>query len=361
VRAIPVLLALALLVSGCRGGDHRRDVTPAPTATGTTVEVAAPRLRDSEGLTTVEIAQKLKPSIVRITTESARLDLFGQPVPAEGVGTGVIIDTDGHIVTNNHVITSQDGRRIADTISVTLADQRTFKAVVVGRDQATDLAVLHVDADGLTPARFAEGDVAVGQDVVAIGFALGLEGEPTVTRGVISAKGRTIDEPPFTIPDVIQTDAGINPGNSGGALVNANGDIVGINTAIARGAQNVGFAISAALARPTVEQLIANGRIERAYLGIGSVDVTESIAESFGLPSATGIAITLVAEDSPAARAGLEQNDVIVRVDGQEVPNNGVLLAILARHRPGDVVPVEFYRGNGLRKVDVELGERPDS
>ena len=158
---------------------------------------------------------------------------------------------------------------------MTLSDQRTATATIVGRDQPTDLAVLKIDIDSLAPATFADPEsLQVGQDVVAIGFALDLEGGPTVTRGVLSAKGRTIDEQPYTINDAIQTDAGINPGNSGGPLVNALGEVIGINTAIIQGAQSIGFSISVALVQPIVRDLIEFGEIDRAYLGVGTVDVT---------------------------------------------------------------------------------------
>jgi serine protease Do len=308
----------------------------------------------------VEIVDKLAPSIVRVQTEGATLDIFGRVTPGGGVGTGVIIDTAGHIVTNNHVVTIGSANQPADRITVTLADQRTASATIVGRDQAIDLAVLKIDLDNLTPATFGDGDaLRVGQDVVAIGFALDLAGGPTVTRGVLSAKGRTIDEQPYTINDAIQTDAGINPGNSGGPLVNARGEVIGINTAIVQGAQSIGFSISVGLVKPSVQDLIANGKIDRAYLGVGTVDVTASIAKNFQLPVDQGIAVTVVGSGTPAEAAGLRQNDVIVKVDGQEVTNNGSLLAILAKRHAGDTVPVEFYRGSDLKSVDVKLDSRP--
>jgi serine protease Do len=313
----------------------------------------------SEGLSTTEIVDKLAPSIVRVQTEGATLDIFGRTTPGGGVGTGVIIDTAGHIVTNNHVVTV-GGNRPADRITVTLSDQRTASATIVGRDQPTDLAVLKIDIDNLVPASFGDGGTLhVGQDVVAIGFALDLKGGPTVTRGVLSARGRTIEEPPYTINDAIQTDAGINPGNSGGPLVDARGDVIGINTAIVKGAQSIGFSISVALVQPTVRDLIERGKIDRAYLGVGTVDVTASIAKNFSLPVDKGIAVTVVGTGTPAEAAGLRQNDVIVKIDGQDVGNNGALLAILARHRAGDSVPVEFYRGSDLKKLDVKLDSRP--
>ena len=319
-----------------------------------------PVIRREDGLSTTDIVDKLAPSIVRVQTEGATLDIFGRTTPGGGVGTGVIFDTAGHIVTNNHVVTVGSGNRPADRITVTLSDQRTASATIVGRDQATDLAVLKIDAGNLVPASFGDGaNLHVGQDVVAIGFALDLKGGPTVTRGVLSAKGRTIDEQPYTINDAIQTDAGINPGNSGGPLVDAHGEVIGINTAIIKGAQSIGFSISVALVQPTVRDLIDRGKIDRAYLGVGTVDVTPSIAKNFNLPVDKGIAVTVVGTGTPAEAAGLRQNDVIVKIDGQDVGNNGSLLAVLAKRHAGDTVPIEFYRGSDLRKLDVKLDARP--
>jgi S1-C subfamily serine protease len=371
-RGSSLILSVVLVFVGAacsRGGSSSK--TPSLTPSGTAISDAAvsstaivsdvvPVIRSEIGLTTAEIVDKLAPSIVRVQTEGATLDIFGRPTPGGGVGTGVIIDSAGHIVTNNHVVTVGTGNRPADRITVTLADQRTASATIVGRDQPTDLAVLKIDADNLVPASF--GDAAslrVGQDVVAIGFALDLKGGPTVTRGVLSAKGRTIDEQPYTINDAIQTDAGINPGNSGGPLVNALGEVIGINTAIIQGAQSIGFSISVAVVKPTVQDLIDRGKIDRAYLGVGTVDVTPSIAKNFQLPVDSGIAVTAVGRGTPAQAAGLRQNDVIVKIDGQAVTNNGSLLQILAKRRAGDTVSVEFYRGSDLKTLDVKLDSRP--
>ncbi|TAK69090.1 MAG: trypsin-like serine protease, partial [Dehalococcoidia bacterium] len=252
---LALCLAAAVAASGCSGSSKKpgaTTATPAETAAATQAAtpgtVAAPAIQSQPGLTTPQIVAKLAPSLVRVQTSTATLDIFGRTVPSTGVGTGVIIDADGHIVTNNHVVTNDTGTTPADNITVTLADQTTLLATIVGRDQPTDLAVLKVDAARLTPAKFASADsLVVGQDVVAMGFALDLKGGPTVTRGVLSAKGREINEQQYTINDALQTDAGINPGNSGGPLVNAQGDVIGINTAIIQSAQNIGFAISVGL------------------------------------------------------------------------------------------------------------------
>ncbi len=358
-RLLPALCAVAAFAAvACSGGASPENATPPPSTAGSPVAVGA--IRSEPGLTTPEIVAKLAPSIVRVQIETATLDVFGRSTPSTGVGTGVIIDTDGHIVTNNHVVTAGNGDTIADHITVTLSDLRTVDAKVVGRDQPTDLAVLKIDAENLVPAIFGNPDEQqVGEDVVAIGFALDLKGGPTVTRGVLSAKGRTITEQPYTINDAIQTDAGINPGNSGGPLVNARGEVIGINTAIIKGAQSIGFSISVALVQPEVQALIEKGRIDRAYLGVGTVDVTPAIARNFNLPVDHGIAVTIVGRGTPAEDAGLAVNDVVVKVDGQDVDNNGKLLAILARRRAGDTVAVDYYRGGERRTAEVMLASRP--
>jgi serine protease Do len=231
---------------------------------------------------------------------------------------------------------------------------------VVGTDPPTDIAVLQIDADGLTPAVLGSAaDLPVGADVVAIGQALGLEGEPTVTRGVVSAKGRVIREDPYTINDAVQTDASINPGNSGGPLVNGYGEVVGINTAIIQGAQNIGFAISIDLVKPVVEELIEEGQISRGFLGVNIVDITPSLASNFDLPLDYGVGITDVQQRGPADQAGLQPNDIIVGLAGEEILNNGDLLQALTVHRADETVSVEYYRGDDLREAEVTLEERP--
>jgi S1-C subfamily serine protease len=363
---IAPLLLLTVLAAACSSGSKssvQPTRTPSPAATRavaapTPGRVIVPVIQPQTGLTTVQIAQKLAPSIVRVQTEGASLDIFGNSTPEGGVGTGVIYDTDGHIVTNNHVV--MVGNQVADRITVTLSDQRTVRATLVGRDEPTDLAVLKIDESNLTPASFGSSDaLQVGQDVVAIGFALDLKGAPTVTRGVVSAKGRTIDEQQYTINDAIQTDAGINPGNSGGPLVDADGSVVGINTAIVQGANTIGFSISSALVQPTVQALIKDGQINRAYMGIGTVDITDSIAQNFDLPVDQGLAVTQVASGGPADVAGLQANDVIVKIDGQDVTNNGELLAVLAKHKAGDTIPIAYYRGNQQKTTTVTVTDRP--
>lgn len=361
VCRLGLLAACLLLLTACAGGEE--EAIPSPQATVTAVverptASPVPTARPEEPLTTVEIARRLRPSVVRILTEGATLDIFGRAVPSRGVGTGLILDEEGHIVTNHHVLLV--GNSLGSRITVTLDDQRTFTARVVGTDPPTDLAVLHIAADGLTPATLGRAaDLPVGAEVVAIGQALGLEGDPTVTRGVVSAKGRVIREDPYTINDAIQTDASINPGNSGGPLVNSYAEVVGINTAIIQGAQNIGFAISIDLAKPIVQDLIEEGRVSRGFLGIGIVDITPSLAANFDLPVDHGVGITNVQPGSPADLGGLRPEDIIVRLADQGIDNNGDLLQALTVHRAGETVEVQYYRGQELRETKVSLAERP--
>ena len=351
---LPVLLAVAVACGSSAGSGATVVV---PTEAATAIFQPAPTIEPGLRLSTEDIVRKLRPSVVQVLTEGATRNTFGQLVPSQGIGTGVILDTEGHIVTNDHVI--RVGGAIANTITITLWDGRTASATVVGADPATDLAVLKIDLDGLTPAEL--GDVAtlaVGAEVVAVGFALGLAGDPTVTRGVISAKGRTIQEDSISINDAIQTDAGINPGNSGGPLVDDNGRVIGINTAIISGAQNIGFAISIDLAKPIIEELLTNGRVERGFLGVTPTDITPSLARNLGLPSDRGVGLVSVDPDSPAAEGGLQANDIIIRLAGTEIRNSGDLVEVLRQYREGEEVTVHFYRDGDEEETTVTLGGR---
>lgn len=343
-------------VSSAPGQETAR---PEQTAKNDDNTIVVPRIQEEPGLTTVQIAQKLAPSIVRVQTEPARPRSYRTPAPEAGVGTGVIFTSLGHIITNDHVIAAGTG--VSDRIAVVLSDQRNFYAEIIGRDRPTDLAVLKIDAPDLVAANFgAPRDLQVGQDVVAIGFAFDLRGAPTVTRGVVSALHRAIESGSFIIPDAIQTDAAVNLGNSGGPLVNARGEVIGINNAVVRDARQVGFAISVAIVQPVVEAIIRSGQVRRAYLGVSTQEVELSLARRFKLPVARGIAVTLVAEGSPAQKAGLLADDVILKIGGETVSNYGELLALLAKHKPGEKVKVEFYRGTRLDSLEVELGDSPN-
>ena len=324
------------------------------------IAVASLGCSPKPGLTAVEIVRRLTPSVVRIQVGGAAPASSAGGISGDGLGTGMIVDSQGHIVTNHHVLFPANGDRTPDRILVTLFDRRTLPGRIVGLDRRTDLAVLKVDASNLTPVTFAApGDIEVGQEVIAIGFALDFRGPPTVTRGVVSALGRRIVDPTLVLPDAIQTDAGINPGNSGGPLANARAEVVGINSAIASRVPHVGFALSVSIVRPSVELLIRDGRIERAYLGIATIDSTVPVQ---GGPSpGEGVPISLVRPGSPAEQAGLRSKDILLKVAGEELTSGGDLLAILAKHRPGDRVAIEFTRGNERRSITATLGKHPES
>jgi len=352
---IGLLLAVALTAAACGGGGGGES---SPTATATTTATASetPSVQEAP-LSTQEIVKRLRPSVVHILTEPASLDVFGQVQPTEGVGTGIVIDTQGHIVTNNHVV-FLDSNQPARRITVTLSDGRKLAARLVGGDEPTDLAILQIEAENLTPAVLGDASkLEVGEEVVAIGHALNLPGGPTVTRGVVSAKDRLIQEDPYMIPGAIQTDAAINPGNSGGPLVNSAAEVVGITTQVIRGnAEGLGFAIAIDTAKPIVQELIVKGRVERGILGIRFINITPEIAEEFDLPVQSGVGVGSLVGAGPAARAGLQPGDIIVKIAGEDVSNTGDLSRILTEHKGGETVTVEYYRDSQQGEVDVTLG-----
>jgi S1-C subfamily serine protease len=346
---VAIAISFALLSAACGGGGGKATPTPGPSPTA----IVSPE----PGAGASGVVERLRPSVVHILSEAATLDVFGQVTPSRGVGTGFVIDDEGHIVTNNHVITVEGGGQ-AQQITVTMADGSQYDAEVVGRDEPTDLAVLQIDGRDLTPAELGSSeDLRVGEDVLAIGNALDLPGGPTVTRGVVSAKGRLIQEQSVTIPDAIQTDASINPGNSGGPLVNLGGEVVGITTAVIRGeAEGIGLAISIDSAEPIIQELIDKGRIDRGFLGVTIVEITPALADSFGLAVDHGLGLQTVDAGSPADDAGLRAGDVVVEIAGQDVTNSGDLFRLLTEHRAGETVTVNYYRGQARGSAEVTLG-----
>lgn len=314
-------------------------------------------------------AAKAMPAVVSITTEktprkpSSRdpwLRQFfgdGQPrQPTVGLGSGVIVSSDGYILTNNHVI---DG---ADQIEVTLSDGRQAPATLVGRDPDTDLAVLHVDLKNLPVITFGNDTQAhVGDVVLAIGYPFGVG--QTVTQGIISALGRSqlgIN----TFENFIQTDAAINPGNSGGALVDAQGNLIGVNTAIfsrTGGSLGIGFAVPVSTARNVLQQLITSGQVVRGWIGVEPQDVTAQLAQALKLPHPEGVVIVAVLRNGPADRAGIKPGDVVLDVANQPVGNTGQLLNTVAGLKPGSDVAVALLRNGAPSTVNVRIGTRPKS
>jgi serine protease Do len=277
------------------------------------------------------------------------------------LGSGVIVSTDGYILTNNHVV---DG---ATDIKVTLEDKRIFKAQLIGADPKSDLAVLKIPATDLTAITFGESSkTQVGDFVLAIGdpFDVG----KTVTMGIVSATGRTglRIEGNGAYENFIQTDAAINPGNSGGALINIRGELVGINTAILTGeegggSEGVGFAIPVDMARGIMQQIVKNGKVTRGYLGIYIEPVSPDLAKAFNLPTTDGALVGDVTKDGPAAKAGLQRGDVIVALDGKTVEDYQTLRLQIASTPPGQTVHLEIQRGTAKQAISVTLGELPDT
>ncbi|MFN3316149.1 MAG: Do family serine endopeptidase, partial [Raineya sp.] len=273
--------------------------------------------------------------------------------PRVGTGSGVIIDAKGHIVTNNHVINN------ADEVEVSLTDGRTFKAKVIGTDPSTDLAVIKISADNLPYLKFFNSDnVKVGEWVLAVGNPFNLNS--TVTAGIVSAKARNINivREKFAVEAFIQTDAAINPGNSGGALVNLNGDLVGINTAIASptGAYSgYGFAVPSNIVAKVVDDLLQYGIVQRGFLGVQLQNVDGNLAKEKDLSVTSGAFITKVNENSAAERAGIKDNDVIVAIEGKKVANVSEVQEIISRKRPGDEIEIKVNRGGKERDFKVIL------
>jgi serine protease Do len=296
------------------------------------------------------MVKRVLPAMVSITTRQIAYDQFNRPTATRGMGSGFIVDRRGYILTNNHVVEG------AEQIKVTLADERAFRATLVGADRFTDLAVLKIDAEGLPAVPLGRSaGLAVGQTVVAIGSPLWIEGGPTVTSGIVSALGRSMEQDGLPVlHELIQTDAAINPGNSGGPLLDLAGKVVGVNTAVIASAHGIGFAIAVDTAAPVMRALIAHGRVTRASLGLAGVSVTPQLAYANDLPMDRGTLVTRVDDAGPAAAAGLAAGDVIVAIDDRPVKSLHTLHAELERRRSGDVMEIDIWRaGQVLRRRAV--------
>lgn len=329
--------------------------TPAPQAE---MPYTERDLKEYQNTAVVRAAERVLPAVVGITNKATVYDRYhGRSILREkATGTGVIIDANGYIVTNNHVI---DG---ATELSVTLSDGEEYPARLIGADAATDLAVIKIEKQGLTVAHFGNSDhLAVGEAAIAIGNPLGLAFSQTVTVGVISAKQRSINinEHDFTF---IQTDAAINDGNSGGALVNLNGEVIGINTAKIKiaGVEGMGFAIPANTVKNITGDLIAHGRIIRPWIGVyWGGDVDEALARQFQLPVNYGVLIQDVAQGSPAERAGIRRGDVIVAVNGKKVTSFNEMRRSILGMKVGQELSITFIREGQERTATAILAELP--
>jgi serine protease Do len=370
-------IALATVtVAAWKAPERTLSAAPAKAAAPIAATAAAPAAPVASYAPVVE---RVMPAVVTIRVEkraeavptsgqSPEDDLlrrfFGQGMPQmprgrqprgieRGLGSGVIVSQDGYILTNNHVV---DG---ASEVKVEIPDSRTFTAKVVGTDPASDLAVVKIDARSLPTLTLGDSDhVKVGDVVLAVGNPLGV-GE-TVTSGIISAKGRTTDVGDGSYQDFLQTDAPINHGNSGGALVNANGELIGINSQILTptdGNIGLGFAIPSNMARNVMDQLIKNGTVRRAKLGVTVQRITADLASSLGLPSATGALVSNVEDGSPAAHAGIKQGDVITEYAGKAVADSNQLRNEVSSTTPGSTVSLKVFRDGRTETMQAKLGE----
>jgi S1-C subfamily serine protease len=389
-RRLPWLLVLCSLlvvtalscVSLPSGLDVSLDepgITPTPTpilvvVTPTALPQAVIDEASAEDLLLINIYERVNPAVVNIEVLRAAAPGFGGGLFPEGEGSGFIIDTEGRIITNNHVVEG------ADEVQVTLHDGAIVRASVLGTDPYSDLAVIDIDLPPqvLDPVELGDSDgLRVGQRAVAIGNPFGLEG--TLTTGVISALGRTLPaETLFAIPEVIQTDAAINPGNSGGPLLNAGGLVIGVNTAIRTttgGNTGVGFAVPVNLVKRVVPRLIAEGHYDHPQLGIRGLTITPVLVEAMDLPVDGGVLVSEVTADSPAAKAGIrggtrevsirgdlvrQGGDIIVSIDGHETNQFEDLLSyIVMETEVGQEIAVSIIRDGEERVVKVVLGARP--
>ncbi len=298
--------------------------------------------------------EKLSESVVGINSTKLSKDFRYGLVPIEGQGTGVIIDGNGIIVTNNHVIDD------ATKVQVNLKDGRSFVGEVIGSDPATDVALIRVDATGLPYATLGDSEsLKVGQFVLAIGNALGLPGAPTVSMGVISALGRPLPGTDFVLEGLVQTDAAINPGNSGGPLADLEGRVVGLNTAMIPFAQGVGFAIPSDTIKRIVDEISKNGRVVRPWLGISGMDVNRSVAKRYGLSVESGVLLAEVLREGPARASGLREGDIVVKIGGNKVEHMKDLVTALSRSKIGDELVVLFMRTGMTYETKLRLAETP--
>ena len=333
---------------------------------------AAPAF-DSEEQQNIGVYRKALPSVVNITSRAVAFDFFNRPVPQQGQGSGFVLDKQGHILTNNHVIDN------AQSVEVTLSDKHKYKAEIVGIDKNHDLALLLINAPNLVPATLADSTgLMVGQRVYAIGNPFGLSG--TMTRGIISAIRSIGTQSGSPIEDAIQTDAAINPGNSGGPLLNSRGEVIGVTTLIASNGSDqsagIGFAIPVNTAKAVLDDFAKYGRVRRPSLDVVTLQIGPDIAEQIGLPADYGILIERVLPGGAAERAGLKGGtqrlyqgntpvmlggDLIVGLDGQEIQTPQDLSAALNQHRAGDVVSVTVFRGQKRLNFKVTLSDAKDA
>jgi len=304
--------------------------------------------------TVVGAVEKVIPSVVNISEVKLMKDAYLNVHPIPGVGSGFIITEDGYILTNAHVVLG------STEIKVAMEDGKIFQGEVRGLDSILDIAVLKIKASNLPLPEIAKNNnLKIGQMAIAIGSPLGLVGGPTVTAGVISALNRSIQTEVTFMEGLIQTDAAINPGNSGGPLINSSGVVIGINSAIIPFAQGIGFAIPIQAAMWAAEQLIEHGEIVRPWISFNAVDVNPKLVAYYDLPTEKGVVVTNVIPKSEADRSGIEVADILIRMDDIDINNVRDLIKVLTKHKVGDTVTMEFFRGQKKVKINTVLEAAP--
>jgi S1-C subfamily serine protease len=331
-------------------------------------QAAGPANFDADEQNNIAVYKKALPSVVNITSTAVAFDFFYGAVPQQGMGSGFVIDTEGHILTNNHVV---EGAR---QLEVTTSDKKKYKAQIVGTDPVHDLAVIQIPNKSVPQAEIGDSkSLVVGQKVYAIGNPFGLSG--TMTRGIISSI-RSLKGQRGFIDEAIQTDAAINPGNSGGPLLNARGQVIGINTMILTGgveqSAGIGFAIPINTAKAVLDDLVHLGRVRRPEMGVRTIPIGPELADQMGLAADSGLLILEVVPGSAAERAGLRGGteraylgnapimiggDLVVAIDGQPVEDQQDLSHVMQNHRSGDTVTVTVYRGKRRMDFKLVLGE----
>jgi len=358
----PLVIALvAAIVGGLIGGGLVAAFGPNHKGTSTTVSFDRNSSRVAKPQDIQGILAKVEPGVVSVRTQGFQQGAF---FPVSGAGTGMILTGDGEVLTNAHVVKG------ATSISVTLFHETQARpADVISADSAADVALVKIrNASNLPTVKLGDSDkLRVGDDVVAIGNALALPGGVTVTSGIVSALGRSIDDPSEQLSNLVQTDAAINPGNSGGPLVNADGEVIGMNTAVIQGtpsgdaiAQNIGFAIAANTFKQTLAQLRKGGpAAASAFMGVSTATLTSDIKDRYGLSVDKGAIVTEVVPGSPAENGGLAPGDVITKFGGKDIASAEDVLGIVRDHKPGDKVPISWQRGDRQMTGTITLGSRP--
>jgi S1-C subfamily serine protease len=384
-NAVRPLLAAIIIIggaywAGARYGQHQ-PIGVATVQGGSAKDVSATALAARDAALTedesinVRVYRQVAPAVANILTKATEYDFFMDPVPVEGAGSGFVIDDKGYILTNFHVVQE------AQSIEVVLGDQSRYPAKFIGADQRNDVALVKIEPKGKHLVALPLGDSAalqVGQKVLAIGNPFGFQS--TLTTGVVSAIGRTVQTSQTTfIDEAIQTDAAINRGNSGGPLIDSHGQVIGINSAIftpSGTTAGIGFAIPVNTAKRIAHDLMTEGRVHQAFLGVKTFSVGGELSDALGLPAQEGLLVESATKGGPAAAAGIHGGDRVVRagmqriaiggdlivaVDGQRVASPFDLNILLNRKRPGDTVTLTVYRGGRKMDIPVKLGERPEA